>query len=162
MLGTTNAVGGSVKEHTAYADIPTQTFAICVETGRIPWSIRRGITGMAVVFASTRRNAPNRTKLPTNDEITQILVQGSSLPPRLNPTSCTERPRIRRRAPVRSTCFQTLSPTAVGDFSLLGITMRPTIRAKMDTGTCRRKHHLHPIVFAIEPPSDAPQMDPNP
>lgn len=151
-----------ITRRTAYADIPTQTFAICVETGRIPWSIRRGITGMAVVLASTRRNPPNRTTLPTRDEITQTLLQGSSLPPRLRPTSCTERPRMRRRAPVRSTCFQTLSPTAVGDFSLFGITIRPTISAKMDTGTWRRKHHLHPIVFAIEPPSDAPQMDPNP
>lgn len=87
---------------TAYAVIPTQTLAICVDTGRTPRSIFRGIKGAAEVFASTVMKAARKTTLAIKGEITQGLDQGSSFPPRLKPTSWLDSARIRRQAPKRS------------------------------------------------------------
>lgn len=57
-------------ELTAYAAIPTQTLAICVETASCPLNIFNGIKGAAVVFASTMTNATSNTTLENNGRIT--------------------------------------------------------------------------------------------
>jgi hypothetical protein len=56
-------------------------------------------------------------------------------------------------------CFGSSVGTTHGGFSR---TMYPTTRASIDTGTCSRKHHLHPTVSAMTPPRDAPKTAPKP
>lgn len=87
---------------TAYAAMPTQTLAICVETGCSPCNIFSGMRGAAVVVASTAKKAAVNTKLTTSDRITQMLLHGNSLPPRLSPTSWLDRAKTRRRDPKKS------------------------------------------------------------
>lgn len=144
--------------------MPAHTFAACVAIGSLPWSKRRGITGIALVFASTRRNKAKRAILPANEPITQGLVQGNSLPPRLRPTSWTETATTSSSEPEKSTLFQT-APSPLSREKppgWLATTRAPITNATMDTGTWRRKHHRQPMWSAIEPPKEAPAMAPKP
>ena len=90
---------------TAYAAVPPQTLATCVNTGSFPRSIRSGIMGIALVRPSTRMKSPKRARLAPNAPNTHGLLQGRSLPPRLSPRSCKETAATRSSAPEKSTAL---------------------------------------------------------
>jgi len=120
--------------------------------------------GIARVLASTTKKTAKRAKLPTSDPTTHGLLHGSSLPPKLSPTSWIEIAVTNNKDPVKSTLvkmslksFPRSNPP-----SAFFTTSAPTTRANAETGTWRRKHHLQPIPSAIEPPKEAPQIAPNP
>ncbi|KAJ4381451.1 hypothetical protein N0V85_008667, partial [Neurospora sp. IMI 360204] len=150
-----------------YAAMPEKRLVNCTTLGCHPCSIRNGIMGIALVFASTTMNPASKAQLVTRAATTGTLDQGYSLPPKLNPKSCTTSPTTSSVAPVRSRhCnadrirpFGPVSSTRSNGFSS---TKYPTTRATKDTGTCDKKHHLHPMVSAMVPPRDAPSTDPNP
>ena len=127
----------------------------------------RGITGIAEVFASTRTKRARMTTLVTRLDITQTLFHGNSFPPKLNPTNCADSPRTRSSAPLKSIRFHTAPRLRSTSCCACGLnwsrtTTYPTPNARRDTGTCRRKHQRQPMVSAIAPPSDAPQIAPKP
>jgi hypothetical protein len=126
-----------------------------------PRNWRSGITGIAVVFASTQMNTARRNTLPTSAPITQPLLHGNSFPPRLSPTSCTEIAVTSSREPVKSTLA--LISFHVG-WSSMGFltTSQPKNKAMAEMGTWTRKQQRHPIESAMVPPNDAPHIEPNP
>lgn len=135
-----------------------------MKIGSLPLSIRSGITGMDLVVASTRRNSANKTRLPRIKPMTQGLDQGSSLPPRLSPRSCTEMAITSSIAPEKSMRrHATPSPSSM-DMLPGGLrrTRWPKYSAMLESGTWARKHQRHPMVSAMVPPKAAPQMAPKP
>lgn len=121
-------------------------FEICIEIGFLPLSWRSGMTGIAVVLASTQKNAPSKTRLPISEPITHPFDHGSSFPPRLRPTSWTEIAVTSRNAPAKSTFV--LISFHVGCSSIgFSITSHPRNSATTDTGTWRMKHQRLGMLF---------------
>src|SRR5690242_1364002 len=97
------------------------------------------MTGMVVIVASTHTKPTSRAELQTNDSLTHVLLQGSSLPPRSRPTSWTETAKTDESASAISTKLLIIWQLRIGLVELW-ITSQPTTRANTEIGTCKRNH----------------------